>query len=430
MNRFWTACSVFAILFIGFSHILLAAEYSLNSSVALEAEHDDNIRLSVDNVQSRFGVTADVVTKTGVKAETWNALFKVRLALHDFSRSGHDSDDQSATFALNKRLERHSINLDSRYTRDSTRSSEEFESGRFSDIRRQSASLSPSWRYSVTERHSVSLNMTLSTVDYASDDYTGDDTFSSFIEWSYVASDTLSLFLRANQSRSETDGRKGTHQFIRTIPFEVSLVEQTFIIDNDSDGYQLGVQYYPVEQLSLFGLFGRTGVQSAYTVSDDEDVCELTAGELGFISRGICDLEGQSSRNGMTTARATWEEARFNIGVSYSLQSKTNSEGFLYEYETIDASWNYMISEADNLSLVATWSENETINVPKGQLSRDDNDREYLSISARYDHRLSDRWKLGFTYRYRWQQRESENSSANSNAVLINFTYQSQKNIW
>lgn len=428
----------------GFKGLLLAiislntfaAEVAVQSSISAAAEHDDNTRLSVNSPESLFGVTVSPRAIAEINTETLESQIDLKLDFSEHNRDGYDSDDQALKISSQKSLEKQNFGVRASAVRNSTRSSEDIDSGRFENSRREDYLVAPNWQYRFSEKQYLNLSGQYGVTDYESPRYTGYDNWSAAAQWNYRYKESLALFGRYNLSNYESDGRTQIFNFIREVDLgggpilEPIPVQQTYTTKSDSDGFQLGANYQPFEQFTLNGLFGRSNSDTTYSVTDDLDACAVTEDDPSYISRGGCDLESQDSRTISIDASATWREERSELSLNYSNSNRPSSDGFLVESQRLTLNWQRRMAQNNTLKLEALWLENSTLDVPDGQINARTTDRTYYAFSLQYSHRLAEEFFLSTKYRYRQQERESINGTAESNSLTLSLTYRPIKKLF
>ncbi len=417
-----------------------AAEYTLSSALKIKAQHDDNINLEVSNQNSLYGETLNPSAGLQVKTESWATSVNADLRFSNFNRNGYDSDDQYIDLISRKTGERYSFSLQANATHDTTRTSEALDSGRISNERRKYYSLTPSWTYSITDQHQLTLSTTLSTAEYNDERYTGYENGQAYAEWAYIYAENLRFFLRANASDYESDGRRQRFNFVRLIntPFSPSprrqffLEEQTYVTKTNGIGFQLGANYQVTEKLAFFGLFGSSETDTNYDITAGSNLCDITASDPSWIVRGACTLEDQSSSTKTIDSSITWKEERQTFVVGYNLQTQPSSDGFLLEYNRANLNWNYKLSQKNNINISAVWGKNKTLDKPDEQVVTSNSDREFQNVTVGYNHRFTKEWSVNLSYRYRYQERKTNNTDATGTGTggHIAISYRPQAKQW
>lgn len=412
-----------------FASLLSAAEYSLQTGLTVKSKYDNNINLEVDNPDSIYGEIINPTAKIKMRTETWRSDLKADLRFSNFNRPGFDSDDQVITASTEKFTEKTLFTVSGRATHDTTRTSEELDSGRRSNDRRKLYSLTPLLRHTLADRQSLTLSANLSTSEYDDENYTGYDYIDTYAEWSYVYSEKLSYFIRANGSRYESDGRTQDFLFARFGSAPITQ-EQTYVVETDSVGFQLGANYRLTEKLMLEGLFGNSATDTAYTVFDDINACDAIADDPTWQLRGACSFEDQDSTTDLVNTSISWEEERQNLSLAYSLQTQPSSDGYLLEYERVNLDWQYDLSELSQLTVRALWSENQALDDPDEQAGVNRSNRLYQSLSFDLRYRLTQTIYLSTSLRYRFQDREFQEGEAESVDGQLSITYRPQIKVW
>ncbi|MEE8059770.1 MAG: hypothetical protein V3T17_18360, partial [Pseudomonadales bacterium] len=402
------------------------------SALKVTAQHDDNINLEVTNQDSVYGETINPSAKLQMKTETWVTSIDTDLRFTDFNRRGYDSDDQYVDLLTRWSGEKSSFSLSGNATHDTTRTSEAEDSGRFSNERRKFYSLASSWSYAITDRNTLAISANLSMADYRDERYTGYDNAQIYTEWTHIYTENVNFFLRANVSEYESDGRTQNFTFVNLSLLNppAQQFEQTYITKTAGSGFQLGANYLLTEQLTLFGLFGSSENDSKYEVSDEFDLCNLTATESGWIARGACTLEDQSAKTKTIETNVSWKQERQTLTAGYTVQTQPSSNGYVTEAEAVTLNWHYQLSEKNSLNTTARWGENKALEVPDEQLQTNRSNREYNTATVAYSHQLTENWSVSASFHYRYQDRGSDDSAAEATGGRIAITYRPQTKQW
>jgi hypothetical protein len=116
---------------------------------------------------------------------------------------------------------------------------------------------------------------------------------------------------------------------------------------------------------------------------------------------------------------------KFQVGQLNLTADRTmlpSSNGTLLDTTSVRLGFEYPLGPRWGLSLTADAYRNRS---PDDEVSS--YDRDYLSLTPKLEHRLSESLVLDLSYRYRWQQYEARPDDAASNAVYLGLQYRPAK---
>jgi hypothetical protein len=153
---------------IGTAGASYAAEWSMESSVALRSEYNDNIELTSAPHPTVWGLLLAPEIKFSGTTETTNVTGGVRFSVNRYSESNLNTVDHSVGLRSSYQAERNRFAFDFDSVRDSTLVSELLETG-VVQVRRQRDRLTanPSWRHSLTEATAITVSYGYTDVRYA-----------------------------------------------------------------------------------------------------------------------------------------------------------------------------------------------------------------------------------------------------------------------
>ena len=420
---------LYGLLFALFSIDVFALEVKVQSSLKTVAENDDNTKMSITDPESLFGLIVTPRATIEINTETIKTKVDVKLDFNEYNKEAYNRDDQELVVATKKNFENFFFGLTGGAVRSNTRISEEIDSGRFENSRRENYYLAPSWQYAFSRRQSVSLSGRYEASNYDSDRYTGYENWSNVAQWSYDYQENLTFTVQYNLSDYGSDDRAQAFTFVKLVDIggellpQQTLVRQKYATNSSTDGFQIAANYRLLEKLALYGAFGGSKSENKYSVKDDSEVCQLSQNDPRYISRGACDLESQSSRTKTIDTSVSWREEYNEFTLAYSNTNKPSSDGYLIESEQIRLNWQYAINERDSLLMEALWLENNTLDIPNEQIGTASSDRTYYAVSLKYTYRLMKKVYINTQVRYRYQKRRSVNNAADSNSLIIGITY-------
>ena len=404
-----------------------AVEYSLDSALQVTAQHDDNIRLSVDNQESVYGHSINPSAKAQVRAENWQMAADLELRFSEFSDEGYDSDDQYLTLNGESRGEQYTAGFTGKVTHDTTRTSETGDSGRVSNDRRKLYSISPYWQYFVTPNQLVAINGSAQKVDYEDENYTGYEYYSGSAQWTYLYNERLRLNANINTTQYQSDGL--TNDYILGLFVDSNFIplrqeQQAYFTDTKGVGYQIGFQYQLTEALSFDGMWGKRDSETSYKIVDPSGVCNT-----GLIG-GVCGLEDNDAKTDQKNISATWDREYNKFTASYSLDTSPSSDGYVLEQETYRLKWDYRLFERGKVSLDTTYGENEALGGSSLQNRSLSSERDYWNATLRYSHQVLEHWYVNASVRYRYQDRAVDQADTEALGGQIGIEYRPTKIIW
>jgi len=175
--------------------ILQAAEWSSQPWVKLRTEYSDNMQLRTGQTQEAHGgvLSAGLRLSRTDERGVLSLMPIVHVRRFD-SKERLDSDDESLRLDWSRRGEQSVWGMNGEWTRDTTLTSELEVSGlvqaRKPRIKRY---LSPSFRYSLTSRSNVGVDVAYTTVKY------GDALLTGLVDYDYAQADLSVTYLWSEQ---------------------------------------------------------------------------------------------------------------------------------------------------------------------------------------------------------------------------------------
>lgn len=175
----------------------LGADWHLNGSITEEFEYDDNFRLRADDEESLWGFNTR--PRVGVEAHTPRTDLNMNGTLNYGwfpDNTDENSFDQRGDVSLRHRTERSVFGIGGNISHETTRTSEELDSGRdFSDTERVGLGGNASWSHTLTELVGVGVSAGGSYVTFDTDVLDDYRTFygGPFVSFRLTEKDTLQL---------------------------------------------------------------------------------------------------------------------------------------------------------------------------------------------------------------------------------------------
>jgi len=434
-----------AALFCLFSSgAVVAAEWSIEPSISLREEYNDNIRFTASPHpgvwQSRLTPSVKLSSKTEVSEVSGSAQMSINQYAGD--PLVENRNDQFFTLLTRLQSERNTWAMNASYKQDSTAESERIATGVVQVRTQRSAlSLSPSWTRTLTERSSFKLDYNYQEVKYDAhinlNDYTNQQVGGT-LQYRLSELDTVSL----SANYSILDYASALSSYPSLVPGYLYIGgdpaqpvfsgygiggTDTIIRKNNTSGIQASATHMFSETLR-----GDLSVGYRTTVTDTNHSCN---GFLGFVSPytgtfctgivnhgGIIAFSDKSRGNG-SSFNASLEKSFESSKVSGFASRDTNPSGSgLVETDKFGVSLNRKLTEKLTGSFDAITYHTKYIGLTYPG-SR------YYTVEPKLNWRFTEWWTLDAGYRYaRYEPESAVNSTAvanaiTSNAVYLNLTY-------
>ncbi len=370
-----------------------ADQWAVTPSLQIKVLHDDNINLSVDNPVSVWGGSVSPLLDLSKRSAVSAYGLGGRLIFNRYSEDAvQDTNVQLLTFFGRTATRLSRFGVSGSYKRDTTYATIEAPAADEDDgllpgdvdagllrtqVRRNRLLLTPNWRYTLSERASISLRYTLNDMTYTG---SGSDALTDYRRQSAE----LTLLRRL----SERSGLTATVGAARYASSEVGA-------DTDDYSFSAGFthEFSPMLEMQV-----GAGVRSAVSTFGDAEV--ESSGALVNVR-----LSGDVSE--LTTYRITADESLQPSGVGALILSKS-------------LSWelSHKLSQKLSVSLWGTAFRNQSVDFFRAAA-----DRTHYDIEPGFRWKLDREWSLDGSYRYRWQKYEGDEAAANSSAVYLAIDY-------
>lgn len=359
-----------------------AEQWYVEPRASVDAFYDDNVRLTNREPRSTSAARAKAEVEAGRRTEVSEIGISANVLATRYSQAS-DLDETDAALGLKSayQLGRHRFGLDGALNYDSTLTSEIATSGLVqTNKRRERILLSPSWTYSLTSRLESTASFSYQNVAYEDVkliplfNYRFD---TAGLTLTYALSERSKVFGRATYARYDAD--------------EVNTRSNSY-------GVEAGANYLLTETMSLTAFAG---------------VRNTKAETPTFFGTYETENTGPIFELALTKS---FDQGQFRVTADRSLVP--SSSGTLLDTTALGLSLDYRLGPRWTFLLAADGYRNRT---PEGDSSG--YDRDYLSLSPRLRHRLTQSLDLELSYRYRWQSYDSAASDASSNAVYLTLRY-------
>lgn len=359
-----------------------AAEWSLTGSVNPSIRYDDNVFLSTNERSSfKFSARPSLQLKRAIEnaAVTVNTGYQIDRYS---SISSNNTENPFLNIGGNYTTERSTYGIRANYSQNTSRSEALENSG---DFETQSTvtnrSFAPSYSYQLSERDSLSLNLSYSEREYSTANFADNKTKSISLGWQRRFSERLNGGLNLSLSNYESDNT-------------------SFI--NDDDNYNLStfVSYALTELWNISGNIGIRRLDSERTNKLNDVVLKQTSTAPSFNIRA--------------SKRDEFNSYSFALSKSVS----PSSSGNVNDSERISASWSHNISEVLSSSISASYQRTDSTTNNQSE------NRDNINFSSSINWQLQRNLGLSFSYQYRQQDRStSESVDSNSFVILLNYNW-------
>lgn len=372
---------------------VMADQWAVTPSLQIKALHDDNINLSIDNPVSVWGGSVSPLLDLSRRSAVSAYGLGGRLTFNRYSEDAvQDTNIQLLTFFGRTATRLSRFGISGSYKRDTTYATieapsagEEEEQGAGdvdaglvrTQVRRNRLLMTPSWRYTLSERASINLRYMLNDTTYTG---SGSDALTDYRRQS--AELTLQRGLSERSSLTATAG------VARYTSSEVGA---------DTDDYSVSAGYVhefsPMLEMQL-----GAGVRSATSTFGNSEVES---------SGALVNIRLRGSLSELTTYRITADESLQPSGIGALILSK-------------NLSWelSHRLSQKLSVSLWGTAFKNQSVDFFRAVA-----DRTHYDIEPGFRWKLDRDWSIDGSYRYRWQKYEGDEAAASSNAVYLAVDY-------
>lgn len=357
-----------------------AAEWSLTSKLDPSVKYDDNVFLS-ENEQSsvQYSISPTLIAKRSQEDSEVSLTAGYNVSRYT-SISNLNRQDPFIQLNGNLKAERSQYGLAASYNQASSRSIAEQDTGDFStESTVTSESVSPSYRYQLTERDSLSIGASYSSRTYSTSNFGDTKTKSVNSGWQHQFSERLSAGFNLAISNYQSDG---------------------LTISSDDDNYNLSTDIsYNLSEIWVFG--GQVGIRKLKSNRQD--------------SLGITENSSSTGSSFNLNASRKTELDSLSMGISRSLLP-TNT-GDVNEQDRINLDWSRNITEHISTNLSASYLQSTSA------LSENSEQRDNINFSPSIKWQFERNLGLNFAYNYRQQKRSTTDTNVSSNSIMMTLIY-------
>ncbi len=429
-HRRWALSVGTLLIGLGSASVAISAEWSLEPSVWVKEEFNDNIRLTTDAHPSVFATTVSPSIRFGGNSETLGVTGGVKLNFNRFSgESALNSNDSLFTFSSGYTAEHDTLGLDASYTRDSTLSSEFARTGYVLARKQRSArDITPSWTRDLTERFKVTGNYQYSDVNY--------ETAPGLTDYNYQKVSVILQYMWSELDQIFLEGSYDTLKyapityvtpfvlrgFFFGIPVNSGGGQDTISVnDSNTQNIMVGLDHKFSESFGAVLKVGRRSTQSkvVHTCNGVVGTSECTYNNAPpFFVDPLITFSKESHDSGSSleaSLNKQFEEASVNGLLSRELNASGSG---LVETDRLT------VSMTDNFSETLTGSFNISNYRTRylGSVATN-SDSHYFSIEPKITWRMTEWWTMATGYSYAKQKFENLSKAATANSVYVMLTY-------
>jgi hypothetical protein len=384
------------------AHPSLAAEWSMEPSVGLAANYNDNITLTAAAHPSVWGILLSPAVQFSGETETLKVTGGLRLGVvRYYGEQGLNHNDYDFTSRSSYKAERDVLGLNLAALKDPTLVSELATTGVVTAYRqRTQLTANPSWSRSLTEATAITASYSYNRVNYP------DKTGTSLIDYS---DQTGTIGLQTLLDERNLASVTAYYDRYETNP--ASFLANTY-------GIQAGFDHHFSE--TLHGTLVAGARKTRSTTSSQALVCD------GPILFGVCfgnltTLTSVSERsNAGWTLNAglekRWETTTVSGRLSRDIYPTGN--GQLVQTDRLQVAWTKQWSPTLTADVTASAYQSEYI----GATVTGSNSH-YYRIEPKLTWHMTEWWVLSARYSYSRVKYESAAAAANANAAYLTLSY-------
>ena len=389
-----------------FSLTAQSAEWSIEPSVSVREEYNDNIRLTTLPHKSVWGTSLTPAVNFSSKTEISEITGGARLNFYRYSGEPNlDSNDQIFSLLSKYKTERNTFGLNGSYVRDSTLASELISTG-VVQARKQrgNLTLNPSWTTFASERTWFTLDYQLSRVKY------DDAAAAGLIDYN---NQTASV--SAVHRLSQQDQLSGTIYYSK---YETSPAN----FKSNTTGLRLGITH---DFSETFNGSLTLGTRSTLSKSQQNAlVCPAPVFlcQFGFVPFEVVPFTTETRSRGYTlNASLNKQFETTTLSGQISREANPSANGALVQADRIG------LSVANKFAPTLTGSVDASIYRSRyiGNIITSSNSR-YYTVGPRLSWRMSEWWSLdtGYTHsRHEYDNASTAAATANSAFVLVRYDW-------
>lgn len=340
-------------------------EQSVTLPLTLEFESNPTLSSTNEQVISRLVLVTDYSVLVNQDTEQWLAEASVRFEKSSDQAISQDRNDPSLNLGWTHNYETGQFGLTTFLSEQSTRVSEFTDSGLLSgDNTRKTRVISANWLNSLSERASLSLNGSVTKVEFDGLATAGlvnfrNESFNT--SFNYALSEQTEVYTQLFYSRYKPEGAN--------------------VLNSETQGFNLGMTWNVNEKFNMGVSAGTNEVKST-----------------------------ARTKSWQAALNMQYTTPRTNSQFSLSRSQSPGSTGSITENNQMIADWSYNLSEKEELTFSGRWGENLT-----------PNKTETKSLEAKYTRQISLLWNFSLSGIHR--NRNDAATSVSSNSIMAGLIY-------
>lgn len=418
------------------SGTVVAAEWSVEPSISLREEYNDNIRFTISPHPGVWQSQLSPSIRMSSKTEVLEVSGSAQISINQYSGDPlvENRNDQFFTLLTRIESERNTWAMKASYKQDSTSESETAQTGVVHQTRtqRSALNLSPSWTRALTERSALKLDYNFQDVKYDAhinlNDYTNQQAGGTL---QYQLSERDAVSLSANYSTIEYASTVNAYpdgfplfdynfRVYRVIPGITGNGSDTISRKSSTRSVQVGLNHQFSE---TFGGNFSLGLRS--TITTTGHTCNGDFGRVSLYTGTFCTgaslhpliaFADEISGNG-SFFNASLEKKFESSKVSGFASRDTNPSGNgLVETDKFGVSLSRNLTEklTGSFDAVAYRTQYIGVTYPGSR---------YYTVEPRLNWRFTEWWTLDAGYRYARYEPDNVANAVTSNAVYLNLAY-------
>ncbi len=370
-------------LLMALASVAQATEWSLTSTLNPSVKYNDNVFLSEDAQASmHYALTPNVTVSRADENAAASLSAGYQIDRYSSLSSDNDTENPFIRFNSSYNTERSQYGLSASYTEATSRSTALEDSGDFtSQAINRTRSISPSYRYQLSERDSLMLNGLYSERLSSTIDFSDTETRSMSAGWQRQFSERLSAGLTATIANYKSDNALN--------------------LSTDDDDYSLSTTFN-YSWTELWDIGGSIGIRRLES-------------ERTTITTGLTESDNSTGSTFALSVMRTDDIDSYAFSLSRALTP--SGTGDINESDRVSATWSRNFSDRLTANVVASYQQTTSVG-----LENFSEDRENINFSSSLRWQLESNLSLNFGYSYRKQSQDSR-SSTDSNTVGVTLNY-------
>lgn len=406
------------LLFAILPSLLLAAEWTAKPTLSVFQSYNDNIRLTTLVHPNVTTTTVKPTIDLGWATERANVDLYGEWKHNQYAGDPNleNRTDRKYDLKSGYKTERSQFSLNAGYVKDTTLSQDGFIEdigATLAQLNRKTKSVTPSWSWNVTERTNLRLDLRYQDVAYEKslispyNDYLYD---SAGLTYSFQWTRRDQVYVVLNQSRYDSKKRS-------FIPDNEMVVSSRFLgSDSNTFMYQFGINH---QVNSTFKIGAGYGSRDSNSQTQYQQCTGFGIINGNLICINSIEIKSDSkSKAPVYSLSADKDFELTKLGAKLSRTVTGSGLGSEMEVDSFDVNFDRRLTEKWRLKFSFLANQRVAVNP---DFSR--NDRKFLRGDVSLGWKLDRNWNLYASYRYTRQKYETTDAVANANNVSLNIKY-------